>query len=103
MSTERFSVDISKLGRKTVTEPQGASAEPNEKIDRLADELGFGSREPSRETSRGGRRPSPRTGQIHAKVLPNVAKEIAEMALARGVQQGVIIEEAWEIFKRSMK
>lgn len=99
MSTERFSVDISKLGRKTATEPQGASAEPTEKIDRVADQLGFGSREPSR----GGRRPSPRTGQIHAKVLPNVAKEIAEMALARGVQQGVIIEEAWDIFKRSMK
>lgn len=99
MSSERFSVDLSKLGRKTAPAAPGATPEPTEMIDKVADQLGFGSREPSR----GGRRPSPRTGQIHAKVLPEIAKEISQMALDRGVQQGVIIEEAWEAFKRSLK
>ncbi|MFC6640151.1 hypothetical protein [Sulfitobacter sediminilitoris] len=48
---------------------------------------------------RRGRRPSPRTGQVHAKVLPNVAKEISREAVLRGVQQGVLIEEAWALYK----
>jgi len=48
---------------------------------------------------RRGRKPSPRTGQVHAKVMPNVAKEISREAVVRGVQQGVLIEEAWALYK----
>ena len=48
---------------------------------------------------RRGRLPSPRTGQVHAKVLPHVADEIALEAQRRGVQQGVILEEAWALYK----
>ena len=46
-----------------------------------------------------GRKPSPRTGQVHAKVLPNTSKEISREATHRGVQQGVLIEEAWALYK----
>ena len=49
---------------------------------------------------RRGRKPSPRTGQVHAKVMPEVSEEIASEARRRGVQQGVLIEEAWELYKR---
>jgi hypothetical protein len=31
--------------------------------------------------------------------MPDVAKEIAAEARFRGVQQGVIIEEAWALYK----
>lgn len=48
---------------------------------------------------RRGRKPSPRTGQVHAKVMPNVAREISREAVLRGVQQGVLIEEAWALYK----
>jgi hypothetical protein len=48
---------------------------------------------------KGGRRPSPRTGQIHARVLPAVAEEIAAEARQRGVQQGVVLEEAWALYR----
>ena len=69
-----------------------------EKVDRAGETQGFIDREPKR---RGGRPRSPRTGQVHAKVLPNVSREIAEEAKRRGVQQGVILEEAWALYKGS--
>jgi hypothetical protein len=31
--------------------------------------------------------------------MPNVSREIADEAKIRGVQQGVLIEEAWELYK----
>lgn len=67
-----------------------------ERIDQAGDELGFVPREGQK---RRGRRPSPRTGQVHAKVMPHVSDEIAAEAKRRGVQQGVIIEEAWALYK----
>lgn len=68
------------------------------KSDAIADKHGFVERTPKK---RRGRKPSPRSGQVHAKVMPNVAKEIAQEARERGVQQGVLIEEAWELYKAS--
>lgn len=53
----------------------------------------------SREPRKGGRKPSPRTGQVHAKVLPDIRDEILEEAARRGVTQGVLIEEAWAFYK----
>lgn len=67
-----------------------------ERVDQTAEELGFVARE---GVKRRGRRPSPRTGQVHAKVMPQVSDEIAVEARRRGVQQGVIIEEAWALYK----
>ena len=64
--------------------------------ERAGEDLGFVPRDSQK---RRGRKPSPRTGQVHAKVLPGVSDEIANEAKRRGVQQGVIIEEAWALYK----
>lgn len=79
---------------KLASKPKGASAEELKRIDKAGDAADFVSREPARR----GRRPSPRTGQIHAKVMPAVQEEIAALAAERGVTQGVIIEEAWAAY-----
>lgn len=83
-----FSLDLSKL--KKMNKDDGSS-----EIDNLASEQGF----VSREVKKRGRKPSPRTGQVHARVLPSISNEIADEAKRRGTQQGVIIEEAWDLYK----
>ena len=65
-------------------------------VEQVSEQLGFTSRE---APAKRGRKPSPRTGQVHAKVFPDVSAEIAEEARRRGVQQGVLIEEAWALYK----
>lgn len=88
-----FSVDIGRLkARAKDTSPQALA-----KTDEAGEGQGFVPRSPEK---RRGRRPSPRTGQIHAKVMPDVSEEIANEARRRGVQQGVIIEEAWALYKK---
>jgi hypothetical protein len=67
-----------------------------EKADRAGEAHGFVDRSPK---GKRGRPPSPRTGQVHAKVMPDIADEIAAEAKRRGVQQGVLIEEAWALYK----
>lgn len=66
-----------------------------ERADQAGEQHGFVVREPK---GRPGRKPSPRTGQVHAKVLPHVADEIASEAVRRGVVQGILIEEAWALY-----
>jgi hypothetical protein len=87
-----FSIDLGSLKtrRKDVT-PDALG-----RADVAAEQHGFINREGQ---GRRGRKPSPRTGQVHAKVMPPVAEEIAAEAQRRGVQQGVIIEEAWALYK----
>jgi hypothetical protein len=92
MSDEPFKIDISSLK----TRRKDDTAETISRADAAAEEHGFIDREPRRKR---GRQPSPRTGQVHAKVMPHVADEIAEESRRRGVQQGVIIEEAWQLYK----
>ena len=65
-------------------------------LDTAGEQHGFVDREPRR---RRGRQSSPRTGQIHAKVIPHIADEIANEAKRRGVQQGVVIEDAWALYR----
>jgi hypothetical protein len=87
-----FSIDLNSLKtRRKDTTPDAQG-----RADVVAESHGFLGREPARKR---GRQPSPRTGQVHAKVLPHIADEIAEEARRRGVQQGVIIEEAWTLYK----
>lgn len=87
-----FNIDLGRLkSREKDRSPQAI-----EKAERAGEELGFIAREGQK---RRGRKPSPRTGQVHAKVMPNVSDEIANEAKRRGVQQGVIIEEAWVLYK----
>lgn len=88
-----FSIDLAQLRSR----PKDTSTEAIGRVDAAAETHGFMNREPAR---RRGRQPSPRTGQVHAKVLPHVADEIAEEATRRGVTQGVVIEEAWALYKK---
>ena len=87
-----FSIDLGSLKtrRKDIT------PDLVKRADAIAEQHGFVNRD---EQGRRGRKPSPRTGQVHAKVMPHVADEIANEARRRGVQQGVVIEEAWELYK----
>jgi len=87
-----FSIDLGSLK----TRRKDVSAEAIERADLAAEQHGFINREGQ---GRRGRKPSPRTGQVHAKVMPDVADEIAHEAKRRGVQQGVLIEEAWRLYK----
>jgi len=87
-----FSIDLARLRtRRKDTTPESLG-----RVDTSAEQLGFVEREPRRKR---GRQPSPRTGQVHAKVMPHIADEIAEEARRRGVQQGVLIEEARALYK----
>ena len=88
-----FSIDLAHLR----TRPKDVSAETVDRADTAGQQHGFVNREPPK---RRGRQPSQRIGQVHAKVMPSVAEEIAEEARRRGVQQGVLIEEAWALYKQ---
>ena len=87
-----FSIDIASLKSRRKDVSSGAL----EKADFAGKQHGFIDREPK---SKRGRHSSPRTGQVHAKVLPNIADEIANEAKRRGVQQGVLVEEAWALYR----
>lgn len=91
-----FSIDLGRLKSRT----KDTSPQTLEKTDRAGEELGFVPRDAEK---RRGRKPSPRTGQVHAKVMPSVSEEIANEARRRGVQQGVLIEEAWELYKKQIR
>ena len=87
-----FNIDLGRLkSREKDRSPQAI-----EKAERAGEELGFVARDGQK---RRGRKPSPRTGQVHAKVMPDISEEIANEAKRRGVQQGVLIEEAWTLYK----
>ena len=88
---QAFSIDVS--GLKSRSKDQ--TPQTVEKVDRAGEAHGFVDRSPKGQR---GRPRSPRTGQVHAKVLPNVSEEIAAEAKRRGVQQGVLIEEAWALY-----
>ena len=87
-----FQIDL----RQLRTRAKDGSATTIGRSDAAAEQHGFVAREPTR---RRGRLPSPRTGQVHAKVMPEVADDIASEAQRRGVTQGVLIEEAWALYR----
>ena len=92
MSDDNFSIDLKKL---KITSKE-VSTNILSTSDKVAEAHGFIDREPSKKR---GRQPSPRTGQIHARVLPDISDEIANEAKRRGVQQGVIIEDSWRLYQ----
>ncbi len=86
-----FRIDVGDLKSRS----KDSSPQAVEKADNAGQKHGFVDREPKKAR---GRAPSPRTGQVHAKVMPVVADGIAEEARRRGVQQGVVIEDAWALY-----
>ena len=89
--TKPFSIDV----RQLKSRPKDTSPAAIQTADRAGEQHGFVAREAK---GRRGRLPSPRTGQVHAKVLPHIADEIATEATRRGVTQGILIEEAWALY-----
>jgi len=87
-----FRIDVGNLKSRS----KDSSPQAIDRVDDAGEKHGFVDRDPKK---RRGRKPSPRTGQVHAKVLPHVADEIADEAGRRGVQQGVLIEEAWALYR----
>ncbi len=86
-----FAINVANLKSRS----KDSSPQAVEKADSAGEKHGFVDREPKKQR---GRRPSPRTGQVHAKVMPHIADSIADEAKRRGVQQGVVIEEAWALY-----
>ncbi|RYF52048.1 MAG: chromosome partitioning protein ParB [Cytophagaceae bacterium] len=86
-----FTINVSALKSR----PKDTSPAAIQSVDRAGEQHGFVARDPK---GKPGRPPSPRTGQVHAKVLPHVAEEIAAEARRRGTQQGILIEEAWTLY-----
>ena len=91
-----FTVDLKDLRKRDKPASDMALA----KADAAGDRSGFVDRSVKAQR---GRPKSPRTGQVHAKVLPGVDTEIAEEAARRGVTQGVVIEEAWALYKTARR
>lgn len=87
-----FSIDLGQLK----TRRKDLAPDVIARADAAAEQHGFIDRGGQ---GRRGRKPSPRVQQVHAKVMPPVADEIAAESQRRGVQQGVIIEEAWALYK----
>ena len=88
-----FTIDLGALK----TRNKDSSPRAMEKADSAGEKHGFVDREPKK---RGGRKASPRTAQIHAWLLPEIAEAIAEEAIRTGKTQGAIIEEAWGRYMR---
>ena len=77
--------------------PKGNGPEVVRKADAVGEKRGFVDRSPRRKP---GRKPSPRTYQLHPKVLPDVGEALAAEAEARGLTQGQLIEELWRLYQR---
>jgi hypothetical protein len=68
-------------------------------LDAVGEARGFVARVPA---GKRGRAASPRTGQVHAKVLPDVSAEISAEAARLGTTQGVVIEAAWKLYREQV-
>jgi len=79
--------------RSKVTTPEDVR-----RVDEVGEARGFLDRTPRKKP---GRKPSPRTYQLHPKVLPEVGEEIAEEAEKEGLTQGQIIERIWRLYKKT--
>ena len=76
--------------------PKTGGAETVRKADAVGEKRGFVDRSPRRKP---GRKPSPRTYQLHPKVLPEVGEALAKEAEKRGLTQGQLIEEIWRAWQ----
>lgn len=65
------------------------------KVDEVGEARGFVDRTPRKKP---GRKPSPRTYQLHPKVFPRVGEAIAAEAERRGITQGQLVEEMWDVY-----
>lgn len=66
------------------------------KVDEVGEARGFVDRSPRKKP---GRKPSPRTYQLHPKVFPKVGEAIAAEAEQLGITQGQLIEQMWALYQ----
>ncbi len=77
--------------------PKDTSVEQVRRADEVGEARGFLDRTPRKKP---GRKPSPRTHQLHPKVLPKVGEAIAAEAERLGVTQGQLIEQMWARYEK---
>jgi len=80
--------------------PKDTGPEEVRKVDEVGEARGFVDRSPRKKP---GRKPSPRTFQLHPKVFPRVGEAIAAEAERLGITQGQIIESMWELYESEKK
>lgn len=73
------------------------SVEDVRRIDEVGEAHGFLDRTPRRKP---GRKPSPRTHQLHPKVFPEIGEAIASEAERMGITQGQLIEQMWDVYRK---
>jgi hypothetical protein len=76
--------------------PKPASAEDVRRADEVGEARGFLDRTPRKKP---GRKPSPRTFQLHPKIFPDVGEAICAEAERLGITQGQLIELMWEQYQ----
>ncbi len=68
-------------------------------VDEVGEARGFVDRSPRKKP---GRKPSPRTHQLHPKVFPSVGEAIAAEAERQGITQGQLIEMMWDSYRNRL-
>lgn len=76
--------------------PKATTTEEVRRVDEVGEARGFVDRTPRKKP---GRKPSPRTYQLHPKVLPEVGEAIAATAERLGITQGQLIELMWQDYR----
>lgn len=76
--------------------PKDTTVEDVRRVDEVGEARGFVDRTPRKKP---GRKPSPRTHQLHPKVFPRVGEAIAAEAERLGITQGQLIEEMWDLYQ----
>ena len=77
--------------------PKGTTIEEVRRVDDVGEARGFVDRRPRKKP---GRKPSPRTYQLHPKVFPKIGEAIAAEAERLGITQGQLIEQLWDSYQK---
>ena len=80
--------------------PKDTTTEAVRRVDEVGEARGFLDRTPRKKP---GRKPSPRTYQLHPKVFPRVGEAIAAEAERLGITQGQLIEQLWDAYDGKTK
>ena len=75
--------------------PKNTTVEEVRRVDDVGEARGFLDRTPRKKP---GRKPSPRTYQLHPKVFPEIGEAIADEAERLGITQGQLIEQMWALY-----
>ena len=78
--------------------PKDITIEEVRRVDEVGEARGFLDRTPRKKP---GRKPSPRTWQLHPKVFPQVGEAIAAEAERLGITQGQLIERMWQTYEEA--